>query len=92
VITIFHLLTKGNKLKLPEVWRPDKVGRTNDLNYYLFRKMVHHPTSRCFILKDKIQVLVDAGIMTLNQNKRRSPPTWWPSILIISQKWLSNMD
>ena len=54
VVTIFHLFDKGNKLKLPEVQRPKEIGRTNDPNYYLFHKMVHHPTSRCFVLKDKI--------------------------------------
>ena len=30
VITIFHLLYKGNKLKLPDARRPNEVGRTND--------------------------------------------------------------
>ena len=65
VVTIFHLLHKDNKLKLPEVQWPNEVGRTNDLNYWLFHRMVHHPTSRCYVLKDKIQALVDAGILTL---------------------------
>ena len=58
--------------KLPEVQRPDKVGRTNDPNYYLFHRMVHHPTSKCFILKDKIQALVDAGVLTV-RTKKSSP-------------------
>jgi len=44
VVTIFYLLQKGNKLKLPEVRRPNKVGRTNDPDYCLFHRMVHHPT------------------------------------------------
>ena len=64
VVIIFHLLHKGNKLKLPEVRWPNEVGRTNDANYCLFHKMVHHPTSKFFILKDKIQRLVDAGVLT----------------------------
>jgi len=29
VVTLFHLLNKGNKLKLSEARRPDEVGRTN---------------------------------------------------------------
>ena len=70
-MTIFHLLHKGNKLKLPEVWRPDKVGHTNDPNYCLFSRMVHHPTSKCFILKDKIQALVDAEILTLKSEQKK---------------------
>ena len=65
VVTIFHLLHKWNKLKLPEARRLNKVGRTNDPNYCLFHRMVHHPTNKCFVLKDKIQVLVDAGVLTL---------------------------
>jgi len=54
VVTIFHLFNKGNKLKLPEVRRPDEVGCTNDPNYCLFHRMVHYLTNRCFVLKDKI--------------------------------------
>jgi len=46
VVTIFHFLHKGNKLKLPEVRRPNEVGRTNDPIYYLFHRMVHHLPSR----------------------------------------------
>ena len=65
VVAIFHLLHKGNKLKLPEARRPNKVGRTNDPNYCLFHRMVHHPTNKCFVLKDKIQALVDVGVLTL---------------------------
>ena len=61
VVTIFHLLHKGNKLKLSDVRHPHEVGRTNDPNYCLFHRMVHHPTNKCFVLKDKIQALVDAG-------------------------------
>ena len=54
VVTIFHLLNKGNKLKLPEVKRPEEVGHINDHNYCFYHKMVHYPTTRCYILKDKI--------------------------------------
>jgi len=56
-VSIFHLLPKGNKLKLPEARRPNEVGHTNDPNCCLFHRMVHHPTSRCYVLKDKIQAL-----------------------------------
>jgi len=38
VATIFHLLHKDNKLKLPEVRRPNEMGRTNYPNYCLFIK------------------------------------------------------
>jgi len=68
-VTIFHLLNKGNKLKLPEVRHRDVVGHTNDSNYCLFYRMVQHSTSKCFILKDKIQALIDIGILKLEQKK-----------------------
>ena len=33
--------------------------------------MVHHPTSRCYVLKDKIQTLVDAGVQTLKSEQKK---------------------
>ena len=48
VVTIFHLLHKGNKLKLSDARRPNEIGRTNDLKYCLFHRMIHHPTDKCF--------------------------------------------
>ena len=73
VVTIFHLLRKGNKLNLSEVQRPNEIGRINDPNYYLFHKMVHHSTSRCFVLMDKIQALLDAGVLTLKSEQKKVP-------------------
>jgi len=70
-VTIFHILNKGNKVNLPKVSRLDEVGRTNDLNYCPFHRMVHHPTSRRFILKDKIQALVDAVVLTLKSEQKK---------------------
>jgi len=54
VVPIFHLLHKSNKHKLLEVWWPNEIGRINDPNYYLFHRMVNHPTIRYYVLKDKI--------------------------------------
>ena len=33
VVTIFYLLQKGNKLKLPDARRPNEIGHTNDPKY-----------------------------------------------------------
>ena len=33
--------------------------------------MVHHPTSRCFILKEKIQALVDDRVLTLKSEEKK---------------------
>jgi len=70
-VIIFHLLNKGNKLKLTEVRRPDEVGRTNIRNCCLFHRMVHHPTSRCLVLKDKNQALIEAGVLTLKSEQKK---------------------
>ena len=70
VVTIFHLLNKGNKLNLPEVQCTDEVGHTNDSNYCLFHRMVHHPTSRCFSLNDKIQALIETSVLTLKSRPK----------------------
>jgi len=71
LVAIFHLLHKGNMLKLPETQRPNEVGRTTDPNYCLFYRMVHHPTSRCYVLKDKIQALIDTGVLTLKSEQKK---------------------
>ena len=70
-MTIFHQLHKGNRLKLPEVQRHEEIGHTNYPNYRLFNRMMHHPTGRCFILKDKIQILVNAGVLTLKSEQKK---------------------
>jgi len=33
--------------------------------------MVHHPTNKCFVLKDKIQALVDAKVLTLKSEQKK---------------------
>jgi len=33
--------------------------------------MVHHPTSRCFVLKEKIQALVGTGVLTLKSKQKK---------------------
>jgi len=71
VVTIFHLLHKGNKMKLPDVRRPNEIGRTNDPKYCLYHRMVHHPTDKCYVLKDRIQALIDAGVLTLKTEQKK---------------------
>jgi len=33
--------------------------------------MVHHPTHKCFVLKDKIQALVNVGVLTLKSKQKK---------------------
>ena len=33
--------------------------------------MVHHPTNKCFVLENKKQALVDAGVLTLKSEQKK---------------------
>jgi len=33
--------------------------------------MVHHPTNKCFVLKDKTQALIDARVLTLKSEQKK---------------------
>ena len=33
--------------------------------------MIHHPTNKCFVLKNKIQALVDARVLTLKSEQKK---------------------
>jgi len=65
VDSLFKLLNKSNRLKLPEARRPKEVGKTDNLNYFLYHRMLGHPTKSCYIFKDIFQVLIDAEVPTL---------------------------
>ena len=52
VISLFKLLHKSNKLKLPKAKRPEEVGKIDDPNYCLYHKILGHPTKSCYIFKD----------------------------------------
>jgi len=58
-------------MKLPEARRPNEIRRTNDPKYCLFNRMIHHPTNKCFVLKDRIQALIDAGVQTLKSEQKK---------------------
>jgi len=47
------------------------VGCINDSNYCFFHRMMHYPTSKCFVLKDRIQALVDVGVLTLKSEQKK---------------------
>jgi len=70
-IIFFQRRTGGDYLSPTEVRQREEMGRTNDPSYCLFHIMVHHPTSRCFVLKDKIQALVDAGVLALKSEQKK---------------------
>src|SRR5438270_2940398 len=64
------MLNKGGQLKLPEPRNPEDVGKTDDPRYYLYHRALGHPTMSCWSLKDKLQVLVDAGARRLKTEQK----------------------
>jgi len=65
VDSLFKLLNKSNRLKLPEARRPEEVGKTDNPNYCLYHRMLVHPTKSCYIFKDIFQALIDAEVFKL---------------------------
>jgi len=60
------LLQKSNRLKLPEIRRPEEVGKTEDPNYCLYHRMLEYPTKSYCIFKDVLQALIDAEVLKLH--------------------------
>jgi len=52
VVSLFKLLQKSNRLKLPGIRRPEEAGNIDDPNYYLYHRMLGHPTKNCYVFKD----------------------------------------
>src|SRR3954468_18384930 len=70
VEALFKMLIKGRQLKLPEPRKPEDVGKTDDPRYCLYHRALGHPTKSCWSLKDKLQVLVDAGALRLKTEQK----------------------
>ena len=43
----------------------------NDPKYCLYHRMINHPTDKCYVLKDRIQALIDAGVLTLKAEQKK---------------------
>jgi len=65
VVSLFKLLQKNNKLKLLEAICPEEAGKTDDPSYYLYHRMLGHPTKNCYIFKNVHQALIDAKVLKL---------------------------
>ena len=52
VVSLLKLLQKSNRLKLLEIRHLEEEGKTDDPNYYLYHRMLGHPTNNCYIFKD----------------------------------------
>ena len=71
VDSLFKLLNKSNRLKLPEVRRLEDVGKTDNPNYCLYHRMLGHPTKSCYIFKDILQDLIDAEVLKSTRSRRK---------------------
>jgi len=71
VVSLFKLLQKSNKLKLPEVKHPEEVGKTDDPSYCLYHRMLGHPTKNYSIFKDVLQALIDAEVLKLRPEQKK---------------------
>ena len=65
VVSLFKLLQKSNRLKLPKIRCPKEVWKTDDPSYCLYHRMLGHPTENCYIFKDVLQALIDAEVLKL---------------------------
>src|SRR3954463_10158820 len=70
VEALFKMLNKGDQLKLPETRNPEDVGKTDDPRYRLYHRGLGHPTKNCWSLKDKLQALVDVGVLKLKTEQK----------------------
>ena len=75
VDSLFKLLNKSNRLKLPEVRRPEEVGKSYNPNYCLYHKMLGHPTKSCYVFKDIFQALIDAEVLKLRPEQKKVTAT-----------------
>ena len=66
VPAIFESLLENNKIKLPPIPDQEEADNTTDPKYCAYHRRILHPTKACFALKNSIQTLVEAGVISLN--------------------------
>ena len=64
---ILEYLLANDKIELPPIKDQDGVKRITDPNYCAYHRRVLHPTEICFGLKNKIQALIDSGVIMAKQ-------------------------
>jgi len=69
--SLFKLLNKSKRLKLPEARRPEEVGKSDNPNYCLYHRMLGHPTKSCYVFKDILQALLDAEVLKLRREQKK---------------------
>ncbi|KAL8151477.1 hypothetical protein V2J09_021285 [Rumex salicifolius] len=49
-------------LTLPEPKRPKEVGKTDDPKYCPYHRLISHPITNCYVLKDIIERMINKGV------------------------------
>lgn len=62
---LFENLLEQNLIFLLEVKRPYEVGKIDNPKYCPYHCLFSYPLKECFVLKDKIQDLLDSKVITL---------------------------
>ena len=63
-----ELLAKKG-IDLPESKRPKEINKVGDPRYWKFHRVLGHLKSKCFILKEKIMMLVSEGKIIIDQDE-----------------------
>ena len=71
VISLFKLLQKSNRLKLPEIRRPEEVEKIDDPNCCLYNRMLEYLTKNCYIFKDVLQALINVVVLKLRPEQKK---------------------
>ncbi|KAH0636300.1 hypothetical protein KY289_036215 [Solanum tuberosum] len=67
-IILNELLAK-KVIDLPESKRPEEINKVSDTKYCKFYRVLGHPTSKSFILKEKITMLVSEGKIIIDMDE-----------------------
>ena len=74
LVPIMERLIEERKLRLPKSIRPAEVGRVDDPNYCEYHRCIGHKTEQCFVLKGKIQKMINQGVVSLKMEGSDGTP------------------
>lgn len=58
---------------LPKVKRSDEIGQMDNPKYCPYHQLINHSIKDCFVLKGKIQKLIDNGSISLLDGSIKAP-------------------
>ena len=67
---IFNELMKEKAIQLPEPKRPSEVDKIDDPKYCHYHRIISHPLSECYILKNIIQKMINDGEIEVDSSSR----------------------